>query len=365
MKYVQSNMPKIRAKLDIKNEKEAVYQSFKEESGWKRERLLSVKMSLEGKTNKDIALELGRSRQTISDWFDKYREGGIKELLMKRRGKGAKMRLSDEIRNSLIAELEAGIHRTAGQIWDALEAKHDMSDYKPSSIYYLMGKCEASLKAPRPSNPKKDPVKEQEFRETLADKMEDLCLPKDRPVRLWIYDEMRYGLLPLTRKVWCVKGVRPTAPSKRVYENGYLYGALQVGGGGAEFYQTNRLDQEWDIHFMEQISQRDLYASHVVIGDGAGFHLRDNNPNLPDNVFILHLPPYCPELNPVEKLWDIVKDGICNRSWESLKQLEDKITDNIRPYWEDARKVYSLFTNSYLPSELNDSCKINKSSLIV
>ena len=362
MNDAKFGMPKVRARLDVHNEQEEVFSLFKQETGWKRERLLAVKMSLEGKMNKEIAKELGRSRQTLTDWFDKYRIGGVKELLTKSRGKGAKMRLKDEVKESLRKELESGIHRTAMQIWEALEDKHDMSDYNPSSIYYLLGKCEASLKAPRPSNPKKDPAKEQEFRETLAEKMEGLCLPQDRPVRLWIYDEMRYGLLPLTRKVWCVKGVRPTAPSKRSYKNGYLYGALQIGGGGAEFYQTNRLDQEWDIHFMEQISQRDPFASHVVIGDGAGFHLRDNNPNLPDNIFILHLPPYSPELNPVEKLWDIVKDGICNRSWETLEQLEEKITDNIRPYWEDARKVYSLFTNSYLKSELNDSYKINKSS---
>jgi len=90
-----------------------------------------------------------------------------------------------------------------------------MSAYKPSSIYTILGKCGGRLKVPRPSNPKKDPVKEQEFRETLADKMVELCLPKDRPVRLWCYDEMRYGLHPLTRKVWYKRGVRATASSPR------------------------------------------------------------------------------------------------------------------------------------------------------
>ena len=61
----------------------------------------------------------------------------------------------------------------------------------------------------------------------------------------------------------------------------------------------------------------------------------------------------CPELNPAEKLWDIVKDGICNQLWEDLKTLEDAITERIRPYWEDARRVKSLIGSSYLPSELN------------
>ena len=152
-------MPKIRAKLDVHNEKEEVLKLFKQETGWKRERLLAVKMSLEGVMNKDIAQELGRSRQTLTDWFDKYRAGGVKELLTKSRGKGAKMRLKDEVRETLKKELESGTHRTARQIWEALKEKHDMSDYNASSIYYLLGKCGARLKSPRPINQKKDPEK--------------------------------------------------------------------------------------------------------------------------------------------------------------------------------------------------------------
>jgi hypothetical protein len=68
--------------------------------------------------------------------------------------------------------------------------------------------------------------------------MEKLTIPADMPVRLWVYDEMRYGLHPLTRKMWCLRGVRAIAPSRRRYQNGYLYGALEVGGCGSEFLFT-------------------------------------------------------------------------------------------------------------------------------
>jgi len=65
------------------------------------------------------------------------------------------------------------------------------------------------------------------------------------------------------------------------------------------------------------------------------------------------LPAYCPELNPAEKLWDIVKDGICNRDWVDLDELEVAITERIRPYWDDAKRVVSLRGSGYLTSELN------------
>ena len=59
-----------------------------------------------------------------------------------------------------------------------------------------------------------------------------LEIPHDRPVRRWVADEMRYGLLPLTRRVWSVRGLRPICPVHPRYEWAYLYGALEVSGPG-------------------------------------------------------------------------------------------------------------------------------------
>lgn len=168
---------------------------------------------------------------------------------------------------------------------------------------------------------------------------------------------MRYGLHPLTRKMWCLKGVRATALSKRCYQNGYLYGALEVGGAGAEFIFTPTLNKDSDLGFLNLIGQSVPDAIHVVIGDGAGFHHKNGDARLPGNVKIISLPPYCPELNPTEKLWDIVKDGICNQLWKDLKSLEEAITEKIRPYWEDATNAIQLIGDGYLLSELNATNK--------
>jgi len=143
------------------------------------------------------------------------------------------------------------------------------------------------------------------------------------------------------------------APSRRRYQNGWLYGALEVGGSGSEFLFTPTLNKEWDLGFLRQIAAHDPEAIHIVIGDGAGFHHKKDEEPLPEKIRIITLPAYSPELNPVEKLWDIVKDGICNRDWADLNQLEEKITERIKPYWEDANYVTRLIGNGYLLSELN------------
>ena len=79
--------------------------------------------------------------------------------------------------------------------------------------------------------------------------------------------------------------------------------------------------------FLEQIAASDPYAEHVIIWDGAGFHHRPEDPRLPKNLHLLPLPPYSPELNPIERLWDIAKDQICNRVFETLDAMEEKLTD--------------------------------------
>ena len=95
-------------------------------------------------------------------------------------------------------------------------------------------------------------------------------------------------------------------------------------------------------------------AVHVIIQDQAGFHVSDADPRRPANVRLLPLPPYSPELNPVEKLGDLVKDQVCNRLYPSLRKLEDRIIGALRPWRTDGAKVAGLIGQGWLPDGLND-----------
>jgi len=348
-------MARPRQKIDPLNEGAILLKSYKSEKpGWRRERMLAVKLAMEGRSNIQVAQDLGRSHGTIQSWLNKFRDGGLEGLLDKKKGNGPTSRFTIEMQEAMAKELAKGKWRTAHDAYVWLNENYDLGDISMRSIYDYLGKSGGRLKATRPCNPKKDEEAEAEFRLTLAEKIEELKIEPNKKVRLWVYDEMRYGLHPLTRKMWCLRGVRAIAPSRRRYQNGYLYGALEVGGDAcSEFLFTPSLNKQWDHCFLKQIGRSDPDAVHVVIGDGAGFHHRQGQEELPDNVKIITLPAYCPELNPTEKLWDIVKDGICNIDWPDLRALEDKITERIRPYWEDAQRVLSLIGSGYLLSELN------------
>jgi len=91
-----------------------------------------------------------------------------------------------------------------------------------------------------------------------------------------------------------------------------------------------------------------------MIQDGAGFHLRDGDERLPDNLRIITLPAYSPELNPVEGLWDQIKDHLCNRVFPTLAELEAVLIAALRAFWQDAKKVQSLIFH-WLRSTANAS----------
>jgi hypothetical protein len=178
--------------------------------------------------------------------------------------------------------------------------------------------------------------------------------------RVSVANEMRYGLHPLLRKVWSLVGTRVTAEVNRRFKWGYLTGAVSVEGGQSEFLYTDGICKELDIYFLDQIGKSDPNKVHVVIGDGAGFHHKEGQrrpAEMPKNVHVLTLPPYSPELNPIEKLWDIVKDGICNVNWPSMEALEEHMTKVLEKLWSRADGFTSLFTNSYLRTELNASSR--------
>jgi len=349
-------MSRPRAPIDRAKESQSVLQGLKKEpSGWKRERLLAVKLGLEGEASLDqIATALGRARSTIQIWLDRYREGGLGRLLEVRRGRGPASELSEEAARDLRAGLVAGRWRTARQVREFLAKEHQLQA-SLSAVYKYLGKAGARLRVARPVHLKKDPAAAEAFKVTLAEKLTALELEPGRPVRLWVMDEARFGLHTETRRVWALPGVRPIVTVQQKYQWQYVYGALEIGRAGTEFLHAESVGLDWNAAYLAQIGAHEPAAIHVVIYDGAGFHHRDGARELPDNVRIINLPPYSPELNPVEKLWDIVRDGICNRVFRTLAELQGALTEQLRRFWSDAHAVFNLIGRGWLLTQANAS----------
>lgn len=114
-----------------------------------------------------------------------------------------------------------------------------------------------------------------------------------------------------------------------------------MGLARTQFLLAETVDQAHEQKFYQPVGESDPAATHVLIQDGAGFHLREGDERLPDNVRLLRLPAYSPELNPVEGLWDQLKDVLCHRVFATLADLEAVRVEPWRSFWQDPRRVPS------------------------
>lgn len=325
-----------------------------------QQRLLAMRLACSGElTAEQIAEQVGISRRQFFNWLKALKDDGVAGLLRREHGGGAKPQIKGRILEEFQAGLKSGRWKRAKEIQHWLRSQHQVK-LGLKGVYYWLGKLGGVLKVPRKTHAKKDAAQGVEFQQTLCDKLKNLSVAGGKPVRIWVIDEHRYGLIPVVRKCWTLKGLRPTAPYQTKYEWGYLYSALEVDGeNAAEFACLPGVSLELSRLFLERVAARDPQAEHVVIWDQAGFHLQADLHELPARIHLLPLPPYSPELNPVEAIGDVVKDRIANTLWETLDALEQAIGEELRPIYETAERVRSLVSHSWLLNQVNATAKAN------
>ena len=353
-------MSRPRAKLDRLGQAEQVIRRLKNEPpGLARERLNAVKLGIEGELDLEaIADVVGRSRATIQTWFDLFREEGIERLCRRSNAAtGRPSELTEKAAHELKKKLAKGSFRRIDDAREWLQKQFGIeAEYETARRW--VGKLGARLKVVRPRHPNSCDVKRLRYRTQLARQMfaalkERGLSRSKRPIRIWVSDEARFGLQPCLRRAWVTRGVRAHKSSNCRYDWQYIWGALQIGGGGSEFLYSNRADGDMSAAFLEQISKRDPYAIHIMLWDGASFHPLNKDPRLPDNVVVLRQPPYSPELNPVEKLWDMLRDWLCNRRWESLDELLEAATYWLEKFWNTPEGILSLVGNGWMRDQAN------------
>ena len=302
----------------------------------------------------DIAGIAGCGRMTVHRCLVRLAEGGW-DLLLRRDKPGARKSpmQAPQVQEEFQAKLRAGDFRTARQARRWLQERFGI-ELKVSSIYFWLNKYRASLKVPRPVHLKKKPLAAEIFPFELEAELWTLNLKPGRPVRIWMQDEGRFGLHTIVRRCWGLPGVRVVKTNQKKYQWGYLYGALEIGTGKTEALFMPNVGLEVSEVFLRHLADSEPEAEHIVIWDGAGFHQKADKHAVPDRVHVIQLPAYCPELNPVEKLWDVIKDGICNRIFHTLEELWAAVCEELKPFYQPER-VHQLLGESELLSSANAS----------
>ena len=172
-----------------------------------------------------------------------------------------------------------------------------------------------------------------------------------KPVELWWQDEARVGQQGTLTRVWARRGGRPPAPRDQRYTWAYLFGAVcPARGTGAGLVLPCANAAMMNLHLAE-ISARVTQDAHAVLTvDGAGWHQIGGKLKVPANITLLFLPPYSPELNPVERVWLHLKQRFLSHR---LHADYDAIAEAASKAWNcltaEAGRLTSLCSYPWIP----------------
>lgn len=163
-----------------------------------------------------------------------------------------------------------------------------------------------------------------------------------RPVRLMFEDEARFGRMNEPHRCWAPAGVRPEVPTSIVREYEYAYAAVSPQDGVLDTLVLPEVNTEAMGMFLAEVAHRHADEFIVMALDGAGWHKAKRLP-VPANMRLVPLPPWSPQLNPAEHIWDEVREKwFTNRLFPNMDTLEIQLVSGLAALENDTLRVASL-----------------------
>jgi transposase len=155
-------------------------------------------------------------------------------------------------------------------------------------------------------------------------------------------DEARFGRISDCCYCWCKKPLRPVVKAMLSHQYVYAYAAVSPQDGKLDSLVLPEVNGQWMQVFLTEVAARYPDENIVMVVDGAGWH-KSKVLTMPDNLKLIFLPPYSPELNPQEHLWDALREKYFhNKTFDTLDLLEDHLVSALQTMETQNEKVKSI-----------------------
>jgi transposase len=318
-------------------------------------RYQAVVLAQQGHSAPEIARVLGCSRRAVQTWVAQYNQGGL-PALQERPHTGRPPRLAEPELLRFQERLEAGPKPEDGvctfrcrDLCRILEEEFGAT-LRRQAMYDLLHRLDYSSLMPRPQHEQANPEVQEFFQEIVVEQIDAIAEQHpDQEIRTYHQDEARFGPKGTLTRVWARKGSRPRAVRQTGFTSLYVLAAVCAATGSV----SALIMPEWNTAvvnlFLEQFARELPAGIHaVLIWDGASFHTGAELV-VPSNVSLILLPPYSPELNPVENLWHYLRSHHwSNRRYQDYNELETEAARSLCAVCEDAETVKSVCNTPYL-----------------
>lgn len=179
--------------------------------------------------------------------------------------------------------------------------------------------------------------------------------PEAERVELWCADEARVGQKGRVTHVWDERGVRPRAVREQGFASADLFGAVcPERDAGVALVVPAASTAAMDLMLAELADDPPPATHAVVVLDRAGDHVA-RDLKVPPNLTLVPLPPYAPELNPVERVWEHLRERhLSHRLFRDVAAVVDACCAAWNRLRAEPGRLRSLTSFPWLPQSVNN-----------
>lgn len=162
-------------------------------------------------------------------------------------------------------------------------------------------------------------------------------------VNLYFQDESRFGLKTHTGRCITIKGVKPIVKYQQRFKNTYLWGSYSPINGDSFVWEINGVNKTIFEAHLKSFSKHKPQELKIMIIDNAGFHsVKDIT--IPENIKLINIPAYSPELNPCERMWHYIKSKFKNQLFSDMEELRNWLEKQVKEI--TPKQIQSIVHNS-------------------
>ncbi len=165
---------------------------------------------------------------------------------------------------------------------------------------------------------------------------------RQRPVRLCFQDEARFGRMVRFHRCWAPSPLRPKVYNGYERQFTYVYGSVSPLDGALDWSLSSQMNTLEMGSFLRQVSAAHPDEFILMIVDGASSH-KSKDLETPENLRLIRLPAYSPELNPQEHVWDDLREkAFPNRVCADMDQVVAGLKQELGQMSADAHRLRGL-----------------------
>jgi transposase len=324
-------------------------------------RVQAIAFVLDGWSRGQAAEFANVDRQTLRDWVARYNEGGI-DALATLTSPGRPRLLTPNQNEELHRIVTKGpdLNKDGVVRWRCVDlveqcrARFCVPEVHPSTMAKWLHRLRLRKLTARPFHPRKDEAAQQAFKENFSDivneKLPAAVKENGIPIEFWFQDEARIGQQGTLSRIWAPIGSRPAMARDNRRANAYIYGAIcPCRRVGAALVMASVNTESMNEHLKEISVQVAPGAHAVLVCDGAGWHAKSKEIAVPSNITLITSPAYSPELNPMENVWEFLRDNRFGAQvWKTYGDVVRACANAWNWFVSDTLRIASIGTREWV-----------------